>query len=156
MMEGLPVVVFDLGTERYGVPVEQVLAVEWVPPITPIPHTLPFIVGVVSLRGSILPVIDLRVRFGFPRSGDSQQMMVVRTGEVEVGLIVDAVQDVIPIDPDAVEPPPALAGGIEAAYLRGVLQTEHGVLVLLNLDRVLTDAEQRQVAEVQRRASGVS
>jgi purine-binding chemotaxis protein CheW len=154
-MSELPFVLFRLANERYGVPVEQVRSIEWTPPVTRVPHTLPFITGVTSLRGAILPVVDLRERFGFPVSHEGEsQMMVVEVGEVTVGLLVDEVMDVIRIDEERIEPPPALAGGIEAAYLRGVVHLDDSVLVLLNLDRVLTDAEERQLREAQRRVSG--
>ncbi|TGV29215.1 purine-binding chemotaxis protein CheW, partial [Mesorhizobium sp. M00.F.Ca.ET.186.01.1.1] len=116
------VIVFRLKDEEYGVEVNQVKSIEKLEHITRVPRTPPFVKGVINLRGVVTPIIDLRNRFGLEESlySESTRIIIVAVGELEVGLIVDAANDVIDIPVNAIEPPPEVVGGVEAAYLRGV------------------------------------
>ncbi|SFU75435.1 chemotaxis protein CheW [Alicyclobacillus macrosporangiidus] len=149
-------ILFSVADEQYGVPVEQVQSVERMLPIAHVPKTLPFIKGVVNLRGVVTPVLDLRERFGFPpaEADADTRIVVVQVERFLVGLIVDAVDDVVSIDASAVEPPPAMVGGVEAEYLHGVVRREDRVLILLNLTRVLSHAEERQLREAEKSVTG--
>jgi purine-binding chemotaxis protein CheW len=144
-------VVFGLAGEKYGVPVEQVESIERLTPITRVPKTLPFIKGVVNLRGMVTPVIDLRERFQFPagENSDEARMIVVKVDGMVVGIVVDAVYDVRTIDAGTVEQPPAMVGGIQAAYLKGIVQVGEELLVLVNLSKLLNEAESNQLKEVE-------
>ncbi|HHY66613.1 MAG TPA: chemotaxis protein CheW [Alicyclobacillus sp.] len=137
------VIVFQLGTEEYGVEVSQVLSIERVQKITRVPRTPAFVKGVINLRGVVTPIIDLRARFGLPEVEytDDTRIVVVAVGEMEVGLVVDAANDVIDVPMSRVDPPPAVVGGVKADYLRGVAKLDDRLLVLLNLDRVLSVQE---------------
>ncbi|ATY85006.1 chemotaxis protein CheW [Kyrpidia spormannii] len=137
------VIVFQLATEEYGVEVSQVLSIERVQKITRVPRTPAFVKGVINLRGVVTPIIDLRARFGLPEVEytDDTRIVVVAVGEMEVGLVVDAANDVIDVPMSRVDPPPAVVGGVKADYLRGVAKLDDRLLVLLNLDRVLSVQE---------------
>ncbi|MBO8162476.1 MAG: chemotaxis protein CheW [Brevibacillus sp.] len=141
------VIVFRLKDEEYGVEVGQVKSIERLTHITRVPRTPDFVKGVINLRGVVTPIIDLRSRFGLEEADhtESTRIIIVSVGEVEVGLIVDAANDVIDIPVDAIEPPPEVVGGVEAAYLRGVAKLEKRLLILLNLDKVLTPEEMKQL-----------
>ncbi|GAA4700906.1 chemotaxis protein CheW [Brevibacillus fulvus] len=141
------VIVFRLKDEEYGVEVEQVKSIEKFEHITRVPRTPAFVKGVVNLRGVVTPIIDLRKRFGLEETEytEATRIIIVAVGELEVGLIVDAANDVIDIPVNAVEPPPEVVGGVEAAYLRGVAKLEKRLLILLNLDKVLNTDELKQL-----------
>jgi len=141
------VIVFRLQDEEYGVEVQQVKAIEKLEHITRVPRTPKFVKGVINLRGVVTPIIDLRKRFDLEESeySDSTRTIIVAVGDLEVGLIVDAANDVIDIPVDAIEPPPEVVGGVEAAYLRGVAKLDNRLLILLNLDKVLSTEEINQL-----------
>jgi purine-binding chemotaxis protein CheW len=141
------VIVFRLKDEEYGVEVQQVKSIEKLEHITRVPRTPKFVKGVINLRGVVTPIIDLRKRFDLEESEhtESTRTIIVAVGDLEVGLIVDAANDVIDIPVDAIEPPPEVVGGVEAAYLRGVAKLDRRLLILLNLDKVLSTEEINQL-----------
>lgn len=145
------VIVFRLKDEEYGVEVNQVKSIEKLEHITRVPRTPKFVKGVINLRGVVTPIIDLRKRFELEESGysESTRIIIVAVGELEVGLIVDAANDVIDIPVDAIEPPPEVVGGVEAAYLRGVAKLDKRLLILLNLDKVLSTEEIKQLDAIE-------
>ncbi|WP_328702040.1 chemotaxis protein CheW [Alicyclobacillus fructus] len=150
-------VVMRVGPERYGAHVSQVRSVERVGDITPVPRTLSFIKGVMHLRGSIVPVIDLAERVGSRRGSADEEDRRIVVAEVEdmvVGMMVDAVEDVVHIPPEAVEPPPPVVGGLDAVYLRGVARLGDDLLVLLNLERVFSAVEAEQLKQVEKLVRG--
>ncbi|MBF8377220.1 purine-binding chemotaxis protein CheW [Alicyclobacillus mali] len=147
-----------VGSERYAAHVAQVRSVERVGDITPVPRTLPFIKGVMHLRGAIVPVIDLAERVGLTRAADGDEedrrIVVAEVDEMAVGMLVDAVEDVVSIAPEAIEPPPSVVGGLEAVYLRGVARWGEHLLVLLNLERVFSAVETEQLRQVEKLVHG--
>lgn len=145
------VIVFRLKDEEYGVEVNQVRSIEKLEHITRVPRTPKFVKGVINLRGVVTPIINLRNRFDLEESEytESTRVIIVAVGELEVGLIVDAANDVIDIQVDAIEPPPAVVGGVEAAYLRGVAKLDKRLLILLNLDKVLSTEEIKQLDAIE-------
>ncbi|WP_027414616.1 chemotaxis protein CheW [Aneurinibacillus terranovensis] len=148
--EDIKVIVFRLLEEEYGVEVHQVRSIERMETITRVPRSPEFVKGVINLRGVVTPIIDLRGRFGLEEAPytESTRIIIVVAGGLEVGLIVDAANDVIDIPVNAIEPPPEVVGGIEAVYLRGVAKLESRLLILLNLDRVLNKEELQLVAKL--------
>ncbi|NGP62587.1 chemotaxis protein CheW [Paenibacillus thiaminolyticus] len=144
MAEDMKVVVFMLGTEEYGVEVEKVKTIERMMPITRVPKTYDFIKGVINLRGVVIPVIELRGRFGMPETEttDQTRIIIVTHGDLEVGFIVDNASDVMDINEENIEPAPEVVGGIQAKYLRGVAKIgEDRLLIMLNLAEVLNKSE---------------
>lgn len=141
--EELKVIVFRLKNEEYGVEVKQIKSIERMEHITRVPNTPPFVKGVINLRGVVIPIIDLRKRFGLDQNdyNDSTRIIIVNVDDMEVGLIVDAANDVIDIPVEAIEPPPKVVGTVESVYLRGVAKLSERLLILLNLDKVLNPEE---------------
>lgn len=136
----IKVIVFQLEEEEYGIPVQQVRSIEKIQHITRVPKTANFVKGVINLRGLVTPIIDLRTRFGIKEQEytESTRIIIVSLYDKEVGLIVDAANDVIDIPTNTIEPPPEVVGTIEADYLKGVAKIEKRLLILLNLDAVLS------------------
>ncbi|MFC4811268.1 chemotaxis protein CheW [Paenibacillus sp. GCM10023250] len=144
MGEEVKVIVFGLANEEYGIEVEKVRTIERMLPITRVPKTLAFVKGVINLRGVVIPVIDLRGRFGLEETEptESTRIIIVAVNELEVGFIVDAANDVIDIDTDTIDTPPEVVGGIRAKYLRGVAKIgDDRLLIMLNLSEVLNKSE---------------
>lgn len=135
----IKVIVFQLKDEEYGIPVQQVQSIERMMHITRVPKVAKFVKGVMNLRGVVTPIIDLRKRFGIEEAEytESTRIIIVGVGDLEVGLIVDAANDVIDIPEGAIEPPPEVVGTIEVEYLNGVAKLDKRLLILLNLEKVL-------------------
>lgn len=138
------VIAFQIADEEYALAVDQVNSIERMMPITRVPHTAEFVMGVINLRGVVLPIIDLRIRLGLEKATYDKQtrIIIVQTDEMEIGLIVDAANDVISISDDDIEDAPESFDTVNADYIEGVLKIDARLLVLLNLDKVLTDPEQ--------------
>ncbi len=144
MGEELKVIVFALANEHYGIEVEKVRTIERMIPITRVPKTPAFIKGVINLRGVVIPVLDLRGRFGLENTEptENSRIIIVAANDLEVGFIVDSANDVIDIDSDAIDSPPEVVGGIKAKYLRGVAKlSDNRLLIMLNLAEVLSRDE---------------
>lgn len=147
LVNEVKVIVFQLKDEEYGVEVDQVRSIERMQHITRVPKTPGFVKGVINLRGVVTPIIDLRKRFGIEEieTNDTTRIIIVAVENIEVGLIVDAANDVVDIPNNVIEPPPVVVGGIEADYLRGVAKMDRRLLILLNLDKALNSKELKEV-----------
>lgn len=137
------VIVFQLKNEEYAVSVDQVGSIERLEKITRVPQTAAFVKGVINLRGVVTPIIDLRVRFNIEETEftDSTRIIIVYIDDMEVGLIVDAANDVIDIPQQAIEPPPEVVGSVDVDYIEGVAKLDDRLLILLNLQKVLSNDE---------------
>ncbi|GKS10004.1 chemotaxis protein CheW [Paenibacillus chitinolyticus] len=152
MAEDKKIIVFALAHEEYGVEVDKVKTIERMQPMTRVPKTPAFVKGVINLRGVVVPVIDLRSRFGLPETeySDNTRVIIVAVNELEVGLIVDSANDVIDLNEDNIENPPEVVGGIKAKYLHGIAKIgEDRLLVLMNLEQVLNRDEIIQLEKIE-------
>jgi purine-binding chemotaxis protein CheW len=142
------IVVLDLGGEAYGVEIGRVEEIIRMQAITRIPNGPAFIEGVTNLRGRVIPVLDLRKRFGLPASEATRRSRidVGELGEHTVGLVVDGVSEVLLVGSDAVEPPSTLVTSADSAFLRGVAKLEERLILLLDLSRILSRSEQEDLA----------
>ncbi len=146
----MQLVVFELGNESYGVDISRVQDINRMQEITEIPHAPESVVGVINLRGRVIPVIDLRKRFGFPpvaHTKDTRTVVVHMDGSL-IGIIVDAVSQVLRIPADIVEPPSPVLAGVDSRYLRGIAKLDDKLVILLDLDFVLSRSEQDAINEV--------
>lgn len=132
-------VVFKLGREEYGISILQVQEIKRMTDITRVPHTPDYITGVINLRGSVLPVIDLKKRLGLATQPytDETRIVIIKVEEVSVGMIVDAVSEVLAIGHDNIEPPQTIIGNIGINYLSGVGKLENRLLILLNMEAII-------------------
>lgn len=134
---------FALATEEYGLPVLKVREIIKVMPITAVPQVPSHVRGVINLRGKVIPVIDLRLKFGLPSQDDTDQTCIVVVQvesthqKVMMGLLVDGVSEVLNIAPQDMEDPPAFGEQIRTDYMRGVAKVKGTVKILLDIDKVL-------------------
>ena len=142
------IVVLELAGEAYGVEIGKVEEIIRMQPVTRIPNGPDFIEGVTNLRGRVIPVLDLRKRFGLPASDATRRSRIVvgELGEHTVGLVVDAVSEVLLVGADAVEQPSNLVTSADSAFLRGVAKLDERLILLLDLSRILTRSEQDDLA----------
>lgn len=135
----IQLVVFKLGREEYGVSILQVQEIKRMTDITRVPHTPDYIKGVMNLRGSVLPVLDLKKRLSLPPQeySDDTRIIIVKVEDITLGIIVDAVSEVLTIGQQSIEPPQAVAGGVVANYLSGVGKLDDRLLILLNLEAII-------------------
>jgi purine-binding chemotaxis protein CheW len=141
---------FTLGKEEYAVDILKVKEIKLMLAITRVPKAPPFVEGVINLRGEIIPIIDLRKKLSLaisPQTEDSR-IIVIELDERLVGIIVDSVSEVLELPDDKISPPPPIVAGIEAEYLRGVGRLGDRLLILLDLDKILTVQEKTDLKRV--------
>lgn len=132
-------VVFSLGEESYGIDIFRVNEIIRLREITPVPRTEAHLRGLVNLRGKTIPVVDLRARLTLDTAPDSEttRIIVVDTENGHVGIVVDAVREVITLQSDQIEPTPALVTEFETDFVQGVARSQEGLITLLDLDKAL-------------------
>ena len=137
------VLVFVLGTEEYAVDILKVQEIRNYDKVTPIPRAPEFLKGIVNLRGHIVPVIDLRVKFGLesPRYDDTTVMIVLRIGARTIGVVVDGVSDTLPLAAADIKPAPSLGALVDASYLGGLATKDGRMILVLDIERFLSSAE---------------
>lgn len=140
---------FKLGEEEYGVDIASVQEIVRMSTVTRVPRAPSFVEGVVNLRGKIVPVIDLRKRFGMPplEPTKATRIIIVEVLGKTIGIIVDAVREVLRLAAEAVEPTPEMvSGGVDTAFFKGVGKLEDRLIILLELNRLITSEEARSLA----------
>jgi purine-binding chemotaxis protein CheW len=143
----MQMVVFQLNSREtateYGVPITQVQEINRVTSPTKLPQAPDFVEGVINLRGKVIPLIDLKKRFGMEKSEYTEEtrIVVVDIAGQTVGVVVDQVTEVLRLPESGIEPPPTMITGVAADYLTGVGKLDNRLLVLLDLGRILTGSE---------------
>lgn len=138
---------YTLGQEEYGVGILQVKEIIGMMPITPVPQTPNFVKGVINLRGKIIPVVDLRLKFGMEERayGDRTSIIVVeirtQKASIPIGVVVDSVSEVLNIKNEDIEDTPKFGTTVNTDYILGMAKSEDGVKILLDMDKVLSTEE---------------
>ncbi len=138
---------FHLGAEIYGVEITKVREIILMCEITEVPQTPHYVRGLINLRNTVIPVIDLRTRFGLPTMEQSQdsRILVIHIGQKMVGIVVDGVDEVLRISTDQIAPTPDTVVSMGNEYLNGLVKMENQILILLDIDKILGD--DREVLE---------
>ena len=145
---------FNLDKEEYGIGILKIKEIIGMMPITPVPRTPECVKGVINLRGKVIPVIDLRLKFGMAEIGYTDRTCIIvvevegDSGTLLVGILVDSVSEVLNIKGDHIEDTPTIGTGLSTDYISGMAKTEGGVKILLDIDRVL-HREEMSTAEVE-------
>jgi len=144
------VVVFELANEVYGVDISRVQEIIRMTTITRLPRAPEFVEGIINLRGKVIPVVDLKKRFGLAESDQTKasRIVVVDVGDHTIGMVVDAVSEVLRVPTSAVEPPSPVVTSVESDYIRGIAKLEGRLIILLDLDKVHSWEEKRKLREV--------
>lgn len=148
--ELLQLVSFTLGDEEFGVDILKVQEINRMVTVTSVPNAPVFVDGVINLRGKVIPIIDLRTRFGMPRREHDRntRIIVVELEGKVVGFVVDAVSEVLRIPKNVTEPPPAVVTGVNTDYITAVGKLEDRLLILLDLEKVFSIEEKSSLKDV--------
>ena len=139
----MKVLVFKLGNEEYGINVQEVQEIWSYERITSIPNAPFYVKGVINLRGNIVPIIDLRIRFGLDQLSYNHLtvVVVISVGTCVIGMVVDSVADVTRFIEDQVKPVPNLGTALTADYLIGVASVDERMVLLLDVEKILSGSE---------------
>jgi purine-binding chemotaxis protein CheW len=138
----IQLVTFRLGDEEYGVDILKVHEINRMMDITAVPSAPKCIEGVINLRGKVIPVINLRMKFGLPhKDADARSKIVVVDIGMAAGIIVDSVSEVLRINSDVIESPPPMTAAIGSEYILGVGKLKDRLLILLDIERLLGVSE---------------
>jgi purine-binding chemotaxis protein CheW len=141
-------VVFDLAGESYGINIAAVESIIKIQTITRLPQAPYYVKGVTNLRGTVLPVIDLRLRFGLEAAEVTRQtrIIIVTMGTLKVGVVVDGVSEVLRVQDETIEGLPPMVSTVNSAFLKGIARMENRLIILLELGKVLDFEEQQTLA----------
>lgn len=136
---------FSMADEEYGIGILKIKEIIGMMPVTTIPQTPTFVKGVINLRGRVIPVIDLRLRFGMDSIDYTERTCIIvveiegTDGTVQIGIVVDSVSEVLNIKGDDIEETPTFGTKLNTSYILGMAKMEGGVKILLDIDRVLSE-----------------
>lgn len=149
MKDFLQVVSFKLHKEEYAIEITKAKEIILVDGVTRVPQMPDFIEGVINLRGNVIPVIDLRKRFGLPiaKLDEQSRIVVTRMESKIIGLIVDSVSQVMKIPRNQIQPPPDTIANLAGEYLIGIAKEEHNMIMLLDIEKIMSADEHALLAK---------
>jgi len=136
-------VTFYLGSEEYGLEILKVREIIGMSSITQVPQTPQFVLGVINLRGSIIPVVDLRLRFRMDAIENTREkcIIVVRAHGIDTGVVVDRMSEVLDIEDDEIEDPPVMGATVKTDCILGIDKSQSRVKLLLDIEKVLSEIQ---------------
>ena len=139
-------IAFRLGAQEFCLDIMSVRDIRGWTPTTPLPHSSAYVKGVINLRGAVLPVVDLAARLGFPPAEPSARHVIIiaQVGNQTIGLLVDAVSDILTVESGSIQATPNVASELARAFMKGVIAMEGRMLSLIALDSVLTQNQAGQ------------
>lgn len=141
---------FVLQGEEYGIGILKVREINGLIEITPVPQTPDFVKGVINLRGKVIPVVDLRLKFGMPPAEYTKEtcIIVVDVHSLLMGIVVDTVSEVLEVKEEEIEPPPSFGSKVDVDFILGMGKIKDKVKILLDIEKVLTSEEIKLVEQV--------
>ncbi len=139
----MQLVSFGLADEEYGIEITKIREIILITEITQVPQTPHYVKGLINLRSTVIPVIDLRARFDLPEAEatDESRIMVLNVGTKTIGIVVDAVSEVLRVSNKDIAPPPPTVAGLGREYLTGLVKLDDRLLIMLDIDKILGDDE---------------
>lgn len=147
---------FLLGDEEYGIEILKVQEIIQMQKVTKVPKAPDFVRGVINLRGKVIPVVELRKKFGMERQDDTEKtciiVVMIQAGDhsVTMGIIIDEVKEVLDIKADSIEETPSFGASIETDFIMGIGKVGETVKMLLDIDKVLSEAELSSISEIRK------
>ena len=145
---------FALDREEYGIGIMKIKEIIGLMKVTAVPRTPEYVLGVINLRGKVIPVIDLRLRFGMKSAESTERTCIIvveidsPSGPVMIGIVVDSVSDVLNIREEDIEAGLTFGAGLDTGYILGMAKTENSVKILIDIDRVLRSDEVNLISKV--------
>lgn len=142
------IAVVTIGKEEFGIDIGGVVEILKAQRIYHLPQLPAFFSGVINIRGDVIPLIDLRIRFGIDSPSGQGRIVVVRFGNEKVGLMVDTVREILALDDEEERTPPSMVRGLRTEYLSGLAKKGERIIILLNIGTILTSEERLQMEEL--------
>ncbi|KXG77177.1 chemotaxis protein CheW [Thermotalea metallivorans] len=144
-------VIFKLGNEEYGVDIMNVKEISEYKPSVKVPNTPKFVDGIINLRGDITPIINLKKRFNLEETeiNSDTRIIVIHVKNRQVGFVVDEASQVLRLSEENIEQAPELIAGVDKKYITGVGKLKDRIVLLLNLEEVLSDDEKEKIQHIQ-------
>jgi purine-binding chemotaxis protein CheW len=142
------VAVVFAGEEEFGIDIGKVVEILKAQRVYQLPQLPPFLSGVVNIRGEVIPLMDLRKRFEIESASAKERIIVIRSDGEKVGLLVDGVKEIMTLLPEEVVKPPAMFKGLKTEYMIGIGRRGNSIIILLNIDTLLTSEEKIQLGTV--------
>lgn len=141
---------FYMQSEQYGIEILKIQEIIQMMSVTPIPRTPEFVKGVINLRGKVIPVIDLRLKFNMPAvfHGDQTCIIIIDLGSLNMGVIIDRVSEVVDFTDEQIDRTPSFGVRLNTEFIRGIGKTDDQVTVLMDIEHVLTDTELMTLAQL--------
>ncbi|OGW40032.1 MAG: hypothetical protein A2Y97_09815 [Nitrospirae bacterium RBG_13_39_12] len=133
--------VFRIGEEVFGVEIKRVVEILKTQKTYSLPELPDFLSGVINVRGEIIPLLDLRKRFGFQSPSKNERIIIVKCDNEKIGLLVDGIKEIISFTSEEVISPPSIFKGLKRKYLSGLGKKDDRIIILLNIDDLLTSEE---------------
>lgn len=132
-------VIFKLDNENYALDIHSVENIEKLVEITRVPHTKPYIKGIINLRGNVIPIVDLRVRFNLPAIpfSDDHRIIIINYNDLKIGVIVDASSETLQLDQEDIDQAPAIKGNIDEDFIKEIGKHNNRIIMLLDTKKVL-------------------
>ncbi len=150
----IQLVTFQLGNEIYGIDIMDVKEIVKIQEIRPIPNAPSYVAGILNLRGNIIPIINLHVRFNLKKPDLSEEdkllsgIIIIDVDNMQIGIIIDKVAKVMTVEVDSIQQPPQLISGIGAEYIQGVVNEDGRYLIILDIRRLFSKKELKQLGEI--------
>jgi len=151
VVDSLQIVSFKIGNEEYGVDILKVQEIQKVPKVLKLPFSKDYILGVIDLRGKVIPIVDLGKKFGLMSElSKSNRIVVVDVDGKKIGLSIDTISNVVNIDTDKIDPPPPVVKGISSKYVVGIAKQKAGFIVVLDINQIFSAEELESFEELKR------
>ncbi len=149
-MASLQQVIFRLDHEEYGLNIMQVNGIEKYQEVVKVPNAPKYIEGIINLRGEVLPIYSLRKKFNLELKevNDDTKIIVVNTNDMMIGFVVDSVTEILQIEDDTIEPAPKIVTGVNRKYIKSVAKQEGRMIILIDIDLIVSDEEKAELEEV--------
>lgn len=144
--ELLQFVTFSLNNEEYAVDILNVQEINRITEITEVPNSPHYIEGVINLRGKVIPVLNLRKKFGFQESplDNTSRIIIMEVNGITCGMIVDSVSEVLRIPSSIIEPPPPMSSANNSQFIKGLAKIENRLIILLNIEKIIEETFQTE------------
>ncbi|AVA23884.1 chemotaxis protein CheW [Rhizobium sp. NXC24] len=144
----LEIIAFHLGDRQFCIRTTSIREIRGWAAATPLPHAPPHVLGVMNLRGFVIPVIDLAAKLGIPSAVDTSRsaIVVVEVGQGVIGLVVDQVSDILSVSDDRIQPVPDFGAAFDPAFVHGIIPLEQNMVCFLNLDHMFANVMQASTA----------
>jgi purine-binding chemotaxis protein CheW len=134
-------VLFAIGAEEFGIEIGKIVEIVRAQTPTPLPDVPPYIEGVINLRGTVIPLIDLRKRMGVEAHPEKERIIIIKVHGEKIGILVDEVKEIVRIDEDKRSKPPSIVKGLKPEYLSFIGKISDRLVIILNIDKLLTSEE---------------